>query len=118
MGLDFEDADEDKPRLNESEASKYVGKTVLIGLTYLDHNEELIEQCQCIGTILTFSNEQGIQIKLQDSDEPFALPPDPHGIQVAQPGTYRLRSTGQEIVSPDFVATWTITKPVPKDRDG
>jgi hypothetical protein len=117
MGLEFEDADLDQPRLDESKAAEYIGKKVLIGLTYLGHDEELIEQRQCVGTILTFSNEQGIRIRLQDSDEPFALPPDPHGIQVAQPGTYRLRSTGEEIVNPDFLATWTITKPAPKASD-
>jgi hypothetical protein len=91
--------------------------SVLIGLTYLDHNEKLIEQRQCVGAILTFSNEEGIRIKLQDSDEPLDLPPDPRGIRVAKPGTYRLRSTGQEVVNPDFVATWTIAKPPPKEKE-
>jgi len=115
MGLAFEDADTGKSRLDESKASKYVGKTVLIGLTYLDHNEELIEQRQCVGTILTFSNEQGIRIRLQGSNEMFDLPPDQRGIRMAKPGTYRLRSTGEEVVNPDFLATWTITKPPPKE---
>jgi hypothetical protein len=117
MGVAFEDADTGKPRLDESKASKYIGKTVLIGLTYLDHNEKLIEQRQCVGTILTFSNEQGIRISLRDSGESFDLPPDPRGIRVAKPGTYRLRSTGQEVVNPDFLATWTITKPPPKGKE-
>lgn len=117
MGLAFEDAETGKPRLDESKAQQYIGKTVLIGLTYLDHNEKLIEQRQCVGTILMFSNEQGIRIKLQDSDELFDLPPDPRGIRVAKPGSYRLRSTGREVVNPDFLATWTITKPQPKEKD-
>ena len=117
MGLAFDDADMGKPRLDESKASEYIGKTVLMGLTYLDHNDKLIEQRQCVGTIMTFPNEKGIRIKLQDLDDPFDLPPDPRGIRVAKPGTYRLRSTGREVVNPDFLATWTITKPAPNGTE-
>jgi len=61
-----------------------------------------------------FSNQEGIRIRLQDSDKRFDLPPDPRGIRVAKPGTYRLRSTGQEVVDPDYLATWTIVKPAPQ----
>jgi hypothetical protein len=86
MGLAFDDADMGKPRLDESKASEYIGKTVLMGLTYLDHNDKLIEQRQCVGTIMTFSNEKGIRIKLQDLDDPFDLPPDPRGIRGGQTG--------------------------------
>jgi hypothetical protein len=110
----LEDRDMEKPQLDESRASEYIGKTVLLGVTYLDHKEKPIEQQQFVGTILTFSNQEGIRIELQDSDKPFHLPPDPRGIRVAKPGTYRLRSTGHEVVDPDYLATWTIVKPAPK----
>jgi len=74
-----------KPELDESKASEYIGKTILLGVTYLDHNEELIEQKQWHGVIETFSNSEGIRIKLANSDHPCCLPPDPSGIrQISQ----------------------------------
>jgi hypothetical protein len=103
----------EKPQLDEAKAAEYIGKTVLLGVTYLDHEEKLIEQRQWVGTILTFSNAEGIRIKLRDSDEPYCLPPDPRGIHKARPGVYRLRSTGEEVVDPDYLATWTCVKPKP-----
>ena len=103
----------EKPRLDESRAAAYIGKTVLIGITYLDHEQKLIEQRQWVGRIITFSNTKGIQIKVEDSDVPLALPPDPRGIHKARPGVYKLRSTGQEVINPEYVATWTSVKPRP-----
>jgi hypothetical protein len=104
----------DKPQLDESRATEYIGKTVLLGVTYLDHDEKLLSQHQWFGTIVTFSNTEGIRIKLRDSDAPCALPPDPRGIRKAKPGIYELRSTGEEIVDPDYLATWRCVKPKPK----
>jgi hypothetical protein len=65
----------ERPQLDESKASEYIGKTVLLGVTYLDHNERFQAQQQWVGTIAAFSNAQGIRIKLRDSEEPSALPP-------------------------------------------
>jgi len=106
-----------KPQLDEAKAPEYVGKTVLLGVTYLDHDEKLLGRKQWVGTITAFSNSDGIRIKLRDSDDPCALPPDPRGIRKATPGTYKLSSTGEEIVDPDYLATWTSVKPPPKDAN-
>jgi len=100
-----------KPQLDESKAGEYIGKTILLGVSYLDQNQKLLRQRQWVGTILTFSNTEGITIKLRDSDVPCALPPDPRGIQKAKPGVYKLRSTGEEVVDPDYLATWTCVAP-------
>lgn len=101
----------EKPQLDESKAVDFIDKSILLGVTYLDHEEKLIGQRQWFGTITAFDNERGIKIKLQGSDDPCCLPPDPRGIEPAKPGTYRLRSTGEEIVNPDYLGTWTCTKP-------
>jgi hypothetical protein len=82
----------------------------------LDHKDNLIEQKQCFGIIETFSNTEGIRIKLLNSSDPCCLPPDPRGIQKADPGIYKFRSTGEEIENPDYLATWTCTKPKPKRK--
>jgi hypothetical protein len=99
--------------IDDSKASNYVGKIVLLGVTYLDHEERLLEQKQWVGTITAFSQREGIRIKLRDSDEPCGLPPDERGIRKAPPGVYRLRSTGEEITDPDYLATWTCIAPAP-----
>jgi hypothetical protein len=103
----------DRPTLDESLASEYVGKTILIGVTQLDHDKKLIGRQQWFGTILTFPNKDGIRIKLRDSDAPCALLPDPRGIQKAMPGVYRLESTGEEVTNPDDLVSWTRIKPKP-----
>lgn len=107
----------ERPQLDESKAPEYIGKTVLLGVTYLDHKEKFQAQKQWVGTITAFSNTVGIRIELRDSDEPCALPPDPRGIRKANPGVYKLRSTGEEVIDPDYLATWTCVHSPPKDGD-
>jgi hypothetical protein len=41
-----------------------------------------------------------------ERDYPF----DARTLQRAQPGEYRLRSTGEVVKDPDFLMTWTVTK--------
>lgn len=103
--------------IDDSKADEYLGKIVLLGVTYVDHEDKLIEQKQWVGTIVTFSRKEGIKIRLRDSDDPCALPPDERGIRIAPPGIYRLRSTGEEIENPDFLATWTCVSPDPKKKE-
>jgi hypothetical protein len=103
--------------IDDSKAEEYIGKVVLVGMTYLDHDEKLLGQKQWIGTISTFSKKEGIKINLRDSDEPCCLPPFTQGIKKAPPGIYRLRSTGEEIQNPDYLATWICMEPDPKKKE-
>ncbi len=90
-----------------------IGKTVLIGITRLDHDGELIEQRQHVGT---FASMDGmIHVTLAGGEE-FTLPPDLSAFRKAQPGIYRLRSTGEEIENPDFVASWTVRASSPSTK--
>ena len=103
--------------IDESKADEYLGKVVLLGVTYLDPEDRLLEQKQWVGTISTFSREEGIKIAIRGSDQPCGLPPDPRGIRKAPPGVYRLRSTGEEIENPDYLATWTCVSPDPTKKN-
>jgi len=107
----------DKPQVDETLAGQYIGKKILIGVTYFDHQGNLMEQKQWAGKIVAFSNAEGIRVALFDSDEPCCLPPDPRFIQKAKPGSYRLRSTGQVIENPDYLTTWTCKVPDPEKKD-
>ncbi len=107
----------DRPQLDESAAHEYVGKTILIGVSYYDHKGNLREQKQWYGVIETFSNSEGIRVRLQDSNHPCCLPPDPRAIRKAEPGTYTLRSTGEVVEDPDYLATWDCMLPEPRSQE-
>ena len=88
-----------------------VGKTILIGLTYYEADGTFSEQKQAFGRITNFRRGQWIVVQLDDG-EIFELPPDRSAIQPASPGEYRLRSTGQIVTNPDYLCSYTVTKPV------
>ena len=88
--------------------SDLIGKTILIGLTYYTEDDEFIEQKQYWGTVIE-SNENRILVKLNDG-EIFGLPPDLSSTKIAPPGEYRLRSTGEVVVDPDYLTTWNINR--------
>ena len=84
------------------------GKVLLVGITYYTHENKLIEQKQFYGTV-TEANEKIVRMILKDGSE-FTLPPDLRSTKRARPGEYTLRSTGEVVVNPDFLATWNLTK--------
>lgn len=86
-----------------------VGKTILVGMSYCNSNEELIEQKQFYGTIVEASKTH---IRFEGADgNTFALPPDLSAIKRARAGEYKLRSTGEVVVNPDFLTTWVYVYP-------
>lgn len=95
--------------MNAISFSDLIGKTILIGLTYYTADNKFIEQKQYWGTV-TESSQKGIWVKLNDG-EIFGLPPDLSSTKIAPPGEYRLRSTGEVVVDPDYLTTWNINRP-------
>jgi len=100
--------------MDAEHAASFIGKHLLIGITYLDWQDNLIEQKQFHGNIDRINEREGIVIKLSDSSEEYSLPPDLNSLRPAEKGEYRLRSTGEIIIDPDFLTTWTIKKPKPE----
>ena len=86
-----------------------IEKTILIGLTYYTADDEFIEQKQYWGTVIE-SNENRILVKLNDG-KILGLPPDLSSTKIAPPGEYRLRSTGEVVVDPNYLMTWNINRP-------
>jgi hypothetical protein len=111
---------EPRSHFNEALAASFVGKYVLIGLTYYDHEGNFLEQKQRHGTITSADERAGFAIELQGQHrgETFWLPPDVRPFQKARPGNYRLRSTGEEIVDPDLLCSWSINNPPPEQARG
>jgi hypothetical protein len=89
-----------------------VGKTVLIGITRLDHDDELIEKTEKFGRIASVDPNDGIKVDVGEP-ELFTLPPNPEYFNDARPGVFRLRSTGETVEDPDLTTIWTIKEPPP-----
>jgi len=108
-------APEDKgeaPEFDEALAQSYVGRTIIIGLTYEDHAGNLLERRQLHGEIAS-ANRDGITIALhgKHAGQTWNMPPALESIQRAPAGEYRFKETGEVIRDPDLMATWTITEP-------
>ncbi len=103
----------DLPTLDESIADQYVGKVVLVGVSYENARGEILQLRQWAGMIQSYSNQMGIQVDLYDSEEPCTLPPFPDLLEPAEPGIYRLRSTGRVVERPNYLANLSCTVPSP-----
>jgi len=99
-------------RFTDSEAAELVGKTILIGVTYLDHRGEELQRSQMHGVVSSASTK-GIEVSLRGArhGQTFSLPPDPRFFAAAAPGKYKLHSTGEVVENPQVLCTATVTKP-------
>lgn len=84
-----------------------IGKVILIGITYVDGEDNLLERKQWWGIVESASSDGGIRVALKNSSDPCVLPPDLSALRRAAPGTYRLKETGEVVEDPDYLATWT-----------
>ena len=98
----------DEEAEKEITLDELIGKVLLVGITYYTHDNEYIEQKQFYGTV-TEANKTLIRVKQKDGTD-FTLPPDLSSTKRARQGEYKLRSTGEVVVNPDFLATWNLTK--------
>lgn len=104
--------DDGRPEWDGELGDALVGCRVIIGLTYKTAGGEVKRREQLHGVVAR-ADASGVRVRLQGAREGefYELPPHPSAFNVADPGVYRLRGTGEEIVDPDFVTTWTINAP-------
>ena len=55
--------------------------------------------------------DRGIVVSCEPDGRTFVLPGDPCWVVPASPGEYRLRSTGQVVKDPNYIAKLTIEQP-------
>lgn len=105
-------ADAVPPPFDEELAASYVGKYILLGLTFLDSQGREIRRQQLHGVIRSASRN-GILIELRgvQAGRTWNMPPALDAIRPAKPGSYSLHETKETIEDPDLLATWTIQKP-------
>jgi hypothetical protein len=83
------------------------GKVFLIGLTFIDQDEEIIEKYQTHGTVVRLTVDGFFKIRRADKSI-FTIPYDRDTIKAAKEGEYREKATGEIIKDPDFIMTWEI----------
>jgi hypothetical protein len=92
-------------------AHDLLGSIVIVGLTYLDPEGQLECKFQIYGLVAIVDKERGIAIECHGeiwNGQEHWLPPATSAFQKAGPGRFRLCSTDELIVDPDYVTTWTI----------
>lgn len=97
---------------NTGLAEALPGKCLLVGITYVAEDGSLIEQQQFFGEVQSAHPRKGILLALQGrrTGEQYNLPPDTRSIELAAPGEYRLRSTGEVVVDPDYTVTFSLQR--------
>jgi len=105
----------ERPVFDDRQTAGYIGKYVLITLTYYDEDGEMVTQQQVHGIIKKADRARGFAVALQGvwEGETFWLPPDLRGFSPARRGEYQLNSTSEIIYDPDLIATWEITRSGP-----
>lgn len=87
---------------------EYLNKQLLIGLTILDPDENVLTQIQFAGRIIRINEHEGIVVERARGHGDFTLPLEPEALKPAAPGKYRMRSSGRVFDNPDFLTTWTV----------
>jgi hypothetical protein len=86
-----------------------IGRTIIVGMTYLDRNGAVARRAQHFGRITSIA-DWNISIE-REGQGVFRIPYDIRALSVAAKGTYRLRETGEEITDPDLLSNWTVEAP-------
>lgn len=102
----FNDGD-GRPRFDKEFAKQIIGKTVIVGKTYQYPDGRIDGYEQKYGIVIE-ANDEGVGIRLHNSEDIFWLPPDLRSWEPLRPETYTLQSTNEEILNPDYLSTWIV----------
>ncbi len=83
------------------------GKVVLVGLTFIDQEGEVIERYQTHGTIAKLTIDGFFKI-IRDDNSIFRIPYLKETIKMAKEGAYREKSTGETVENPDLIIAWKV----------
>lgn len=97
---------------DEAFAAALVGSHVIAGITIRDPGTDLaLHHEQHHGRVVSAERDSGIVIQHPASGQKYVLPPCTGVFEQAEPGQYRLKSTGEVVVDPDWLATWSVHSP-------
>ena len=93
--------------MSEKTTPPLLGSQVLVGLTYLRPDGEVDSRLQFHG-IVESVRQDVIEVRRADNGDIFTLPPASEAFEPAPLGEYRMTSTGEVVVDPDFICTMTV----------
>jgi hypothetical protein len=95
---------------DERFAAELLGTHVLAGVTTLDQVGKVVNQRQFHGIVVRATAADGVTLKDAEGREHW-IPLHRDAFEPADPGEYRLRSTGEVVVNPTWLTTWTVHPP-------
>ncbi len=107
--------DDRVPQWDRQRARWLIGKHTVVAITKLAGDRQtVIEHDQYHGIIVAVHKARGIRINClgELTGKQRILPPDTSAFEDAEPGEYWLRATGEKIIDPDLVSTWTLSAPL------
>lgn len=90
---------------------QFIGRNLLLGITYVTQSGSLQHQEQVVGTIMVVDFDEGIVVSCDPDGRQLVLPGDPSWLEKAPRAEFRLRSTGQVVTNPDYIAKLTKRAP-------
>lgn len=99
------------PEFDDEQARAVLGKRLLVGVTCRTRSDDVTRLEQFHGEILRASLEEDLILRVSGTGEERWLPPDLSRLEPAAPGRYTLKGSGEVVVDPDFLSTWTVYPP-------
>jgi hypothetical protein len=103
-----------KPLWNQTKGDVLVGQFVLVGITYVASDDKMATTHVQFHGKITKADENWIAVTCEGKTccgQTATLPSDLKAFRKANPGEYRLLSTGEVVKDPDLLTTWTINEP-------
>jgi hypothetical protein len=94
-------------KFSDEQVAALLGSHVLVGLTYLRPDGGIDRRLQFHGTVES-AGEDVVEVRRADNGEIFTLPAAPEAYAPAPPSEYRLNTTGEVVVNPDFTCTYAV----------
>jgi hypothetical protein len=107
--------DQQPPDPDPERVQQFLGRTLLIGVSYQSHDGQLLERKQFFGPITEITRKRGIVIHDEITDADCCLPPDLEQLHPAKKGNYTLKASGRVITDPDYTTQWFRTAPALKE---
>jgi hypothetical protein len=89
------------------ELARLVGARLLVGLTYVDETGGYLSSTQFCGRVLDV-RDGVVVVANPEAREPVVLPAEAAAYSRAASGRYTLRGSGEVVVDPDYLTTWTV----------
>jgi hypothetical protein len=86
-----------------------IGKVFLIGLSFLDKDDQIIEKYQTHGIVEKLT-DNGIFVFKRSDGSIFKMPYHKDSISYADAGEYRAKDTGDIVLNPDYIMVWDIVE--------